>query len=141
MGSSPVAVSYTSNFAPASSKECLDIQATIECGFTLEHARDITRTCSHTPGGDSFYFVGIQSQSLTPLLHCNTCRMEHLNHENLSQCLLSMFPAYRSCIYLLLFLSLLSVSQIAGTQPHSRYCITHFKTSKTLNDIAYAEFL
>ena len=31
---------------PASSKEFLDIQATIECGFTLKHVRDMTRTYS-----------------------------------------------------------------------------------------------
>ena len=35
-GSSPVAVTDTSDFAPASSKEFLDIQATMECGFTLK---------------------------------------------------------------------------------------------------------
>ena len=29
---------------PASSKEFLDIQATIKCGFTLKHVRDMTRT-------------------------------------------------------------------------------------------------
>ena len=34
--------------APASSKEFLDIQATIECGFTLKRVRDMTRTYSHT---------------------------------------------------------------------------------------------
>ena len=32
---------------PASSKEFLDIQATIECGFTLKRVRDMTRTYSH----------------------------------------------------------------------------------------------
>ena len=32
--------------APASSKEFLDIQATIECGFTLERVRDMIRTYS-----------------------------------------------------------------------------------------------
>ena len=46
MGSSPVAVTQTSDFAPALSKEFLDIQATIECGFTLKCVRDITRTYS-----------------------------------------------------------------------------------------------
>ena len=46
VGSSPVAVTQTSNFAPASSKEFLDIQATIECGFTLKSVRDIIRTYS-----------------------------------------------------------------------------------------------
>ena len=44
MGSSPVAVTSPSDFAPASSKEFLDIQATIECGFTLKLVRDMTRT-------------------------------------------------------------------------------------------------
>ena len=32
---------------PASSKEFLDIQATIECGFTLKRVCDMTRTYSH----------------------------------------------------------------------------------------------
>ena len=35
-----------SDFATASSKEFLDIQATIECGFTLKRVRDMTRTYS-----------------------------------------------------------------------------------------------
>ena len=34
----------TSDFAPALSKEFLDIQATIECGFTLKRVHDMTRT-------------------------------------------------------------------------------------------------
>ena len=37
-------VMETSDFAPASSKEFLDIQATIECGFTLKRVRDMART-------------------------------------------------------------------------------------------------
>ena len=44
LGSSPVAVTSPSDLAPASSKEFLDIQATIECGFTLKRVRDMTRT-------------------------------------------------------------------------------------------------
>ena len=44
VGSSPVAVTYTSDFAPASSKEFLDIQATIECGCTLKRVFDMIRT-------------------------------------------------------------------------------------------------
>ena len=31
---------------PASSKDFLDIKATIECGFTLKRVRDMTRTYS-----------------------------------------------------------------------------------------------
>ena len=53
LGSSPVAVISPSDFAPASSKEFLDIQATIECGFTLKRVRDMTRTYS-TPGKVGF---------------------------------------------------------------------------------------
>ena len=37
----------SSDFAPASSKEFLDIQANIECGFTLKRVGDMTRTYSH----------------------------------------------------------------------------------------------
>ena len=47
VGSSPVAVTSPSDFAPVSSKEFLDIQATIECGFTLKRVHDMTRTYSH----------------------------------------------------------------------------------------------
>ena len=46
LGSSPVAVTSPSDFAPASRKEFLDIQATIKCGFTLKRVRDMTRTYS-----------------------------------------------------------------------------------------------
>ena len=48
LGSSPVAITSPSDFVPASSKEFLDIQATIECGFTLKRVRDMTRTYSHS---------------------------------------------------------------------------------------------
>ena len=36
--------SHHSDFTPVSSKEFLDIQATIESGFTLKRIRDIIRT-------------------------------------------------------------------------------------------------
>ena len=36
VGSSLIIATQTSDFAPVSSKEFLDIQATIECGFTLK---------------------------------------------------------------------------------------------------------
>ena len=56
-GSSPVAVTSPSDFTPASSKEFLDIQATIKCGFTLKHVRDMSRTYSqmHHAGKYSEY--------------------------------------------------------------------------------------
>ena len=44
VGSNPVAVTSPSDFAPASSKEFLDIQATIECRFTLKRVRDMIKT-------------------------------------------------------------------------------------------------
>ena len=44
VGSSPVTVTYTSDFMPVLSKEFLDIQATLESGFTLKLVRDIIRT-------------------------------------------------------------------------------------------------
>ena len=40
--SGAVAVTSTSDFAPALCKEFLDIQTTTECGFTLKRVRDMT---------------------------------------------------------------------------------------------------
>ena len=48
LGSSPVAVTSPSNFAPASSKEFLDIQATLEYGFIMKRVRDMTRHTVNT---------------------------------------------------------------------------------------------
>ena len=44
VGLNLVAVTETPDIAPVSSKEFLDIQATIRCRFTLKHARDMIRT-------------------------------------------------------------------------------------------------
>ena len=46
MGSSPVAVTESSDIALVSSKEFLDYQATIECWFTLKRVRDMIKTYS-----------------------------------------------------------------------------------------------
>ena len=54
LGSSPVAVTSSSNFAPASSKEFVDIQGNIECGFTLKRVRDMTRTYSQMHHTDKY---------------------------------------------------------------------------------------
>ena len=54
MGSNPVAVTSPSDFAPASSKEFLDIQATIECGFTLKRVPDMIITYSQMHRTDKF---------------------------------------------------------------------------------------
>ena len=44
VSSNPVAITYTSDIAPVLSKEFLDIQATIECRFTLKSVRDMIIT-------------------------------------------------------------------------------------------------
>ena len=44
VGSSPIAIAQTSGFVSVSSKEILDIQVTIVCGFTLKRLRDMIRT-------------------------------------------------------------------------------------------------
>ena len=48
------AVTSPSDFKPASSKEFLDIQATVECGFTLKRVRDMTRTYSQMHRTDKY---------------------------------------------------------------------------------------
>ena len=54
LGSSPVAVTSPADFSPASSKELLDIQATIECGLTLKRVRDMARTYSQMQRRDKY---------------------------------------------------------------------------------------
>ena len=54
VGSNPVAVTSPSDFAPASSKGFLDIQATIECGFTLKRVRDMIKTYSQMHRTDKY---------------------------------------------------------------------------------------
>ena len=80
------------------------------CIYTLQHISE----------DGNFYLVCRQNRSLTLPLHCNTCYVEDLNHENLSLCIFSTFSIYhgRTC---LLFLSVLSpFFQITVTQPHSK---------------------
>ena len=48
VGSSSVVVTKTSDVAPVSSKEFLDIQPNIECGFTLKRVHDMIKTYSKT---------------------------------------------------------------------------------------------
>ena len=38
------AITLTSDILPVLSKEFLDIQATMECGFTLKHVSDMIKT-------------------------------------------------------------------------------------------------
>ena len=52
-GSSRAAVASPSP-SPASSKELLDIQATIECGFTVKLVRDMTKKQSQMHGTDKY---------------------------------------------------------------------------------------
>ena len=49
-----VRVFLSCHVAPASSKEFLDIQATVECGFTLKRVRDMTRTYSQMHRTDKY---------------------------------------------------------------------------------------
>ena len=46
LGSSPVAVTSPVDFAPASSKELLDIRVVIEFGFTLDRVPEMRKTYS-----------------------------------------------------------------------------------------------
>ena len=46
ISSSAVAVTQTLDFPPVLSEEFLDIQETIDCGFTLKCVRDMIRTYS-----------------------------------------------------------------------------------------------
>ena len=54
MGSIPVAVTSPPDFAPASSKKSLDIQATIEYGFTLKRVCDMRISYSLTHSTDKY---------------------------------------------------------------------------------------
>ena len=54
VGSSSVAVTSPSHFAPASRKEFLDIQANIECVFTMKRVHDMTRTYSQMQLADKY---------------------------------------------------------------------------------------
>ena len=77
-------------------------------------------TLQHIPEDDNLYLVCRQNRSLTLQFHCNTYRMEHFGHENLSLCILSKFSTYHERICPLPLLVLLSVFQIAVTQLHSK---------------------
>ena len=46
MDSSPIAATSSSDIAPVLSKDFLDIEANIECGFTLKCACEMIRTYS-----------------------------------------------------------------------------------------------
>ena len=54
LGLSPVAVTSPSDLAPGLSEEVLDIQATIECGFTLKCVCDMARTLSQMHRTDKY---------------------------------------------------------------------------------------
>ena len=54
LSSIPLAVTSPSDFAPPPSKDFLEIQATIECGITLKHVNDMTRTSSLMQGTDKY---------------------------------------------------------------------------------------
>ena len=54
VGSTQVAVTKTVDFAPVCSKEFLDIQATVECGFTRKHVGDMVKAYSQMQRTDKY---------------------------------------------------------------------------------------
>ena len=54
LSSSPIAVTSPSDFEPASSKAFLEIQGTIELGFTLKRVRDMRKTYSQMHRRDEY---------------------------------------------------------------------------------------
>ena len=54
LGSSPIAVTSTSDFVHVSSKKFLDIHAIIECGFTTKRKCDIIETYSQIHRTDEY---------------------------------------------------------------------------------------
>ena len=98
MGLSPVAVTYTSDFVPALSKEFLDIQATIECGFTLKRICDMTRTYS-------------QWQSIFKILLLLLLQQNFVSGSNLELMYLSLIVNIRSNLVHLLDFQLLVLLQ------------------------------
>ena len=101
---------YTSKY-PSSPESLTYIAGFLhQCIYTQQHIPE-----------DEFYFVYIQSQSLTLLLCCNKCYMEHTDHENLSWCVLSTISVYYACISLPFLKVLLLSFRIAGTQLHFRW--------------------
>ena len=72
VGSSPAAVTSTSDTTPVSSKEFLDIQATIECGFTLKRVRGMHE---HAVSECAIYVHRLNNQT-DP--HCRSAEYEIL---------------------------------------------------------------
>ena len=54
VGSNTVAVTQILDIAPLSSKNFLEIQATIECRFTLKRVRDMIRTYGQMHRTDNY---------------------------------------------------------------------------------------
>ena len=73
-----------------------------------------------------FYLVCRQNRSITLTLHCSICCMEHLDHENLSLCVLSTFSTYhgRTCLLSFLlsecFFARITYLQLCMTLPRAR---------------------
>ena len=54
VSSSPIAITSPSDFEPASSKDFLEIQGTIEFGFTLKRVSDMRKTYSQMHRRDEY---------------------------------------------------------------------------------------
>ena len=71
LDSSPVAVTSPADFPPASSKESIDIQATIECGYTLKRVRDMVRIYSQMNRTDKYSEQRQSFDHLRQMLECS----------------------------------------------------------------------
>ena len=67
---------------PASSKEFLDIQATIQCGFTLKHIRDMIKRYSQSCSKHCWDNVGINIQVLSG--KSTICHTDGIFYQNVS---------------------------------------------------------
>ena len=84
--------SQTSDFAPVLSKEFLDIQATIECGFTLKRVHDMIRTCNQL-----YMYCLVYSYTILILYFYTTILYYTLIkniHDPTSYFTLALFPPY-----------------------------------------------
>ena len=57
LGSRLIPITKTTDFAPFSRKEFLNIQTTKDCGFNLKFVRDMTKTYSQMPCKDKYSHV------------------------------------------------------------------------------------
>ena len=78
----PLAVTYTSDIAPVSSNEFLDIQVTIECGFTSKQVRSmIKHTVSRIPQTLYKFYACTYSQNSISVKSCSV-QLNNNDHDD-----------------------------------------------------------